>query len=91
MPPKSRSENAATGVSRCRCPVTYTSLLQVLLGVVFLEKHASRVGILALTMCILASTQYSQAPLRKDTGLMAGAAKARDTEEAKYDKADTKA
>jgi hypothetical protein len=32
--------------------------------VVFLDKHASLMGIAALLVCIAASTFYSQAPLR---------------------------
>lgn len=35
----------------------------VLLSVFFLDKHASNGGILALLLCIAASSQYSQAPL----------------------------
>jgi len=44
-------------------------MLTVLLGVFFLDKHASPVGIAALTVCIAASTQYKQAPLRNSKSL----------------------
>eukprot|EP00615_Pteridomonas_danica_P003763 CAMPEP_0114360322 /NCGR_PEP_ID=MMETSP0101-20121206/23773_1 /TAXON_ID=38822 ORGANISM="Pteridomonas danica, Strain PT" /NCGR_SAMPLE_ID=MMETSP0101 /ASSEMBLY_ACC=CAM_ASM_000211 /LENGTH=90 /DNA_ID=CAMNT_0001504493 /DNA_START=912 /DNA_END=1184 /DNA_ORIENTATION=+ len=40
-------------------------MFTVLLGVVFLDKHASNLGILALILSIIASTQYKQSPLRK--------------------------
>lgn len=40
-------------------------MLTVLLGVFFLDKHASSTGIASLVVCILASTQYKQAPMRK--------------------------
>jgi len=40
-------------------------MLTVLLGVVFLDKHASSSGIGSLCMCIVFSTQYKQSPLRK--------------------------
>ena len=38
----------------------------VLLAVTFLDKHASMTGVAALVFCILASSQYKQAPLRAD-------------------------
>ena len=37
---------------------------QVLLAVFFLDKHASPSGIASLALCIGASTQYAQAPMR---------------------------
>ena len=37
----------------------------VLLAVFFLDRHASWSGIAALSLCIAASTQYQQAPMRK--------------------------
>jgi hypothetical protein len=36
----------------------------VLLAVFFLDKHASPPGIASLALCIGASTQYAQAPMR---------------------------
>jgi hypothetical protein len=39
-------------------------MFTILLGVFFLDKHASSIGILALVMSIVASTQYAQSPLR---------------------------
>jgi len=42
----------------------HTKKIKVLLSVFFLDKHASTQGIAALMCCILASTQYEQAPLR---------------------------
>ena len=38
----------------------------VLLAVTFLDKHASPAGVAALLACIVASSQYKQAPLRAD-------------------------
>ena len=58
---------------QCRNLVSATSytligvvnkLLTVVLSVLFLDKHASFAGGLALCICIGAATQYSQAPLR---------------------------
>lgn len=43
-------------------------MLTVLLGVFFLDKHASPLGIASLVACIAASTQYKQAPLRHSKG-----------------------
>lgn len=59
---------------QCRSLVSATSytligvvnkLLTVVMSVLFLDKHASGTGIFALCLCIAASTQYSQAPMRK--------------------------
>lgn len=60
-------------------------MLTVLLGVFFLDKHASGVGIGALVVCIIASTQYQQAPLRKTAA--GDKATGDDPEEQKYVKA----
>ncbi len=58
---------------QCRTLVSATSytligvvnkLLTVVMSVMFLDKHASSEGIMALCLCIAASTQYSQPPLR---------------------------
>ena len=51
----------------------------------FLDKHASGVGIGALVVCIIASTQYQQAPLRKTAA--GDKATGNDPEEQKYVKA----
>jgi hypothetical protein len=59
---------------QCRSLVSATSytligvvnkLLTVVMSVLFLDKHASPTGITALCLCIAASTQYSQPPMRK--------------------------
>mmetsp|Transcript_12046 Transcript_12046/g.38373 ORF Transcript_12046/g.38373 Transcript_12046/m.38373 type:complete len:414 (-) Transcript_12046:241-1482(-) len=44
-------------------------LFTVVLAVLFLDKHASNLGLLALVACILSSSFYSQAPLRDDPRL----------------------
>jgi len=62
--------------------------LTVLLGVVFLDKRASNAGLVALCCCIVASTQYAQAPLRKASGAKytGNQTDSRDPEEPEYDK-----